>query len=443
MSSRSPLPVVTASPSVTWVARLFLLGVLLQRFSVPGVNSVPLLLPVVLLWIALALRRRIVEFDPTRVVLWGVAAVATGLTLVLQAAFSFSAVISASSWALVFTVSLPLVFRLNDRGAMSYREVLRRISTYGAVLAVGAILMPVLQLLGVAYRDYVAAVVPSSLLLDGYVISYPYTYGSPIFRSNAFIGLEPSFVSFQLGVALLAGVLVGRRTWVFLLTLGGLVSTAAGSGMLVVVVGLVVLLLWPRRRVLLRYLVPVSAGVLLLLSTPFGQSLFGRAAEGEDPQSSTYLRMIAPYQTLYGQWATDPIAGLLGRGAGASQRIVTQTGVVGLLVPTPAKIFFDYGLLAGGALAAFAVFCYLGGPSQSIATGLFVSLWSLQPGLTTILLTMNVVVLVSLWAPRDGPRLESTSDDLDDRAETERPPPAGEASARAPSRVAASSGAVS
>lgn len=67
---------------------------------------------------------------------------------------------------------------------------------------------------------------------------------------------------------------------------------------------------------------------------------------------------------------------------------------------TPIKIFYDYGLVAGAALAVMILICYAGGHSRSMALALLVSLWTLQPGTTSILVLLPVLVLVTWWSPR-------------------------------------------
>jgi hypothetical protein len=71
------------------------------------------------------------------------------------------------------------------------------------------------------------------------------------------------------------------------------------------------------------------------------------------------------------------------------------------------KIFFDYGVVAGLALAAFLLFMYLGGPSRAFAVTLGVSLWTLQPGTTTMVFVVAVPLLVTWWTPRTRQALET------------------------------------
>ena len=125
--------------------------------------------------------------------------------------------------------------------------------------------------------------------------------------------------------------------------------------------------------------------------------------------SSASLRAVEPYTALAPFVTAQGLVPFLGLGPGSSQVLVSATRIEGLLVPTPLKVFFDYGLLAGGALAVFLLACYRRSASRSLAVGLLVSLWSLQPGLTTTVLVLTVVVFVSLWAPQQGLQLEDVT----------------------------------
>ncbi|GAA4840697.1 hypothetical protein GCM10023201_33480 [Actinomycetospora corticicola] len=398
---------------------LFLLDVLLQRLAVPGL-PIALLLPVTLGWAVLAHRRRVVEIDATRLIWWALACGATGLMLLLQPLVVAGPLISIPSWALVVVTSLPFALRVRDRSVATYTRMLRGAETIGCWLAVGCLAMTGTQLLGVPYRDVLADVLPSTLLLTDFNNTYPYSYGSTLFRANAWIGLEPSFTSFQLGIALLASVLLRRSIWRTVLLVAGIASTAAGSGILLVAVGVFVLALYRRRMVLRRYVAPVVVLVGAVLATSFGQSLLGRSTEFSDPNSSTSLRAILPYDVLWPRWVAQTGVMLVGDGPGSSQVLATSTGIGGLLVPTPVKIFFDYGLLGGAVLAAFLLACYVRSPSVSIAVALLLSLWTVQPGLTTTALLLNAVIFVSLWVPRVEPPLEARPPTPRDEAPAEQ-----------------------
>lgn len=388
-----------AQATVRLVGGLFVACVVLQRFAVPGL-PVALILPVVLAGAGWGLLRGLLELDPRRLGLWLVMSAATATVVLAQTIVFDRAWVSVTSWALFMTVWAPFTLRLVDRRRETFLAVLRVVVATTAALAAACLLMTGSQYAGLAYRDWLAEAVPPALLLDDFVITYPISYGSPIYRSNAWIGLEPSMVSLLLGVGLVAALLVHSRTRVLVLLLAGMVAATSGSGFAIVVVALIVLVLSPARRVLRPHLAVASVVLVVSLASPMGRSILARLGEGGTQYSSTDLRTIAPYQYLWPSWISDLGGVLFGWGAGASQQAAEESGILGLLVPTPVKIFFDYGLLAGACVAAMIVVCYWGGHSRALGISLLVSLWTLQPGTTTMLVVMPVLFLVTWWSPR-------------------------------------------
>ena len=389
-----------------WVGVLFLLVVLLQRFALPGVPNLALLVPAVVVWAALALARRIAVVDRTRLLWWFAAATTTCFVMLIQDFAVAGAEISVTAWGLVMVVWLPFVLRLVENGPAAYLQSLRYVSLIATILAVLTIAMVGTQLMGIAYRDWFAAVVPADLQLGGFVLTYPLTYGSNILKGSAWIGLEPSMVSAQLGIGLLAALFVRARWWTVVVLILGLVATASGSGIVIVIVGVLVMLLHRCRQLLTKYALLGGVTVVLATLTPFGSLLLDRSSEFSSSGSSASLRAFEPYTVLFPRW-TEQLSGVLwGYGPGSSQRIVTDTNVLGLLVPSPAKVFFEYGLIAGVVLAAFLLGCYWGGPSRAMGLSLLVSLWLLQPGVTTMVIVAPLLAMVTLWSPRPGLPIE-------------------------------------
>jgi hypothetical protein len=411
--SPSVTPEVSSSQraSARYVAALFAASVLLQRFAVPGLAVIEVLTPIVLGWAAWGLYRGIMVIDRTRLVLWSTAAGVCALIVPLQILAVDDALVSVNSYALFLIVWLPGVLRLRDGSTGGYLFALRLIVRIASVLAVGCILMTVSQLAGLAYRDWLAVAVPPGFLLQDFVITYPMIYGSSLYRANAWIGLEPSIVSLQLGIGFMSAILT-RRRWPTLLVLsGGMVCSAAGSGMAIVALGVLVLLLHRHRDRILRYAPGALAALAMIWFAPWGVHIYSRLTEFSNPDSSTSLRGLLPYEYLWRFWVDQPAGVLFGHGPGSSQELVIQSRIVGLLVPTPVKIFFDYGVVAGLFLAAFLLFCYLGGPSRSLAVTLLFSLWLLQPGTTVMVIVVQVFLTVTWWSPRAAVVLESAPDD--------------------------------
>ena len=395
-----------AHDTLRFVTSIYVGVVLLQRFSVPN-QPVALLLPLAFVAAGWGLTRGLLEVDDRRLVAWAAASGVTALIIPVQSFLLGRDLISFTSWGLFMASWLPFVFRLVDRRMATYLSVLRAVVRISVVLAVVCVVMVVSQYAGLAYRDYFAEVVPAPLQLGGFVITYPIVYDSPIYRANAWIGLEPSMVSLQLGLGLVAGLLTGARLRSLAVLLAGMVAATSGSGFAILVVALVVLLLSPARTLLRRFALPGVLVVAAGLASPQGQSIAGRLGTGGGVDPSLGLRAISPYSYLWPQWSTDLSLILLGGGPGSSQRLVDRSGILGLLVPTPIKIFFDYGLIAGLVLAAFILVCFVGGPSRTLSLALLISLWTLQPGTTTMVVVIPVLLLVAWWSPRaDSPALE-------------------------------------
>jgi hypothetical protein len=393
-------PVVTAR----WVGGLFLCCVLLQRFAAS--NGISILVPIVLLWVIAAVYFGVAEIDPRRLLLCAAAIVFTGLGMLAQTAWVSNVSISVNSWALVLATYMPFVVRLVDRSRETYVLALGYIVRVGLGFAALCIVMMGSMLVGVPYSDVLAKSVPSSLLLHNYSITYPIAWESPIYKANGWIGLEPAVVSLQLGLALVAAVLLDRKVRTILVLAVAMICTVAGSGIELVLIALLVMLVLPRRNALRRCGPILAAAVGILLATPFGQLFLGRVTEADSPTASTSLRFGTAYTELWGPWTVDPITPLLGLGPGAAQRIVDGTGILGLLTPTAAKIFVEYGIIAGLVLAVFLISCYLDTPSRTLAIALFVSLWTVQASLSSTVLVSNVLILITLWSPRPGQPLD-------------------------------------
>ena len=380
----------------TWIAVLFALTFGLQRISVPGI-SIPVTVPIACLWVGLALLRGLVTIDPRRFVIWCLAAAASGVMVFPQLIFVASPFVSFNSWALWMVIWLPLVVRLRDRSRLAYLRTLRAVAHVGLGLAALSIAFIVSQLLGLEYYDWLAHVAPDNLLVHGYLTSYPITYGSPIFKSNGWVALEPSFMSFMIGVCLVAALVTRMSVVKVLVLVAGLLSTVAGSGMAVVAVYVVSLLLVGRIGNLRRYALPTLLLVGAFTTTIFGQAVSERVLEFGDPRSSTSLRTTEPYVQLWPFWVNDPVSVVIGQGPGSSAEIVRGLAIIGLLVPNTAKVLFDYGLVGGTGLIILMIFTYVRSPEPLFALSLAASMFLLQTASQPLVICS--IMLFAFWSP--------------------------------------------
>jgi hypothetical protein len=391
---------------VVWVTTLFVATFLLQRISVPGI-SIPVTLPLAVLWIALAWLRGVVTVDPTRLLIWMAAAGVSGAMVLPQLLFVASPYVSFNSWALWMVIWLPLVVRLQRRSRVDYVRTLRAVAHVGLGIAALSLLFLVLELLGIRYVDWVAEFVPQNLLVQDFNVTYPIAWGSTIYKSNAWLALEPSFLSFMLGACLLAALITRMSAFKAMLLLAGLLSTLAGSGLALVGGYLVGLVVVRRIGALRKYAVPSALLIVGYSMTGFAGSITQRVSEGGDSRSSTALRATEPYVQLWPHWVADPVGILVGQGAGSSAEIVRSLAIQGLLVPNVAKVLFDYGLIGGVALIILMIVTYLRGPEPLFALTLAGSMFVLQSASQPLVICS--VMLVTLWSPAVGPPLRAHS----------------------------------
>ena len=225
---RHAYPAASRDP-VTWVSWLFVLNFCLQRLSLPGI-SIPVTVPLTVLWLFAGWRVGVLAIEPRRTFLWLQAAGTSAFVVLPQSLLVSQLYISVNSWMFWIVIWLPACFMLVDRSQETFQRALRSVANIGVWLGGISTSFIVLQLVGVPYRDIVADLVPAQFLVAGFNTAYPFFYGSPMIKSNGWLALEPSFMSFTLGLCILAALLCGARTWKVAVAGIGMMCTVAGSG---------------------------------------------------------------------------------------------------------------------------------------------------------------------------------------------------------------------
>ena len=379
-----------------WGAALFLATFALQRIAVPGL-PVPITVPLAVGWLALAIVCGLVELNQVRTLLWLGAAGLSGLIVLVQVQLLANPFVSVNSWALWVVMWLPLVVQFRRRDQSTYLRFTRSIAHVGVGLSALSLVFMGSQLAGVRYSDWLATVVPHDLLVQGYIVSYPISYGSPLYKSNGWIALEPSFMSFFLGVAVVCALIAKVRVVQVLFLIAGLLSTVAGSGIAIVGVYLIALLVQGRIAELRRYLIPGAVTGVIFGFSVLGEAVLSRVTEAGDANSSTSLRTIEPYVQLWPYWVADPAGIVVGHGPGSSANVVEDLAILGLQVPTIAKLVFDYGLIAGFLLLALTASAYFRSPSTAFAITLAASMFLIQGAAQP--LAICTIVVLALWSP--------------------------------------------
>ncbi|MFZ1288208.1 MAG: hypothetical protein WAR57_14350 [Candidatus Phosphoribacter sp.] len=388
-------PRAAADPAV-WIAALFGLNFLLQRVSILPNMSISASTPLVLAWMFLAWRRGVVSIDTHRAALWFVSAGFSAVVILVQQALVEQAQISLTSWAYWVITWLPIIVTIPMATVEVYRRVARAVAYVGVGIAALSGLFVGSQFAGVPYRDYVADVLPDALEVQGFVVAYPIMWGSEIHKSNAWFALEPSFLSFTLGVTALCALVGRTRSWVFFASVAGVLSTFAGSGLLVLLVGVVGLALMGQIRKVRGPLLVGAFAAVLAWFTPVRESVYGRVTELGSNGSSSALRTIEPYLYLVPEWLKNPLGMAFGYGPSSSRVIIEGLSINGLQTPNIPKMVFDYGLLVGSVMVLVLVVAHWRSPYPALGLSLLVSFVTVQTAAPAMVNCS--FMLVTWWA---------------------------------------------
>ncbi len=365
---------------------LVVLLVLTHRLGVPvGGTTVSLAIPVVYGVLVVLLLRGRLRFNRVRAELFTVGI--TGCVLVTAVAMWRGGDPSIPSLMLVLALYAPWVLGFAvDRGSEVVQHAARTYVRVMVVLAAVGVVQFVSQLVGLwEYEDLVKEFVPPELLVQGFNNSIPLVYGSSVYKSNAFVLLEPSFLSQYCALAVIAGLMVRVPAWQSLVLVAGLASAVSGTGIILLVVGLVIMLVRAPRRIGPGVVMSLATGLLLVLLSPVAPLLLDRTGEVSQPSSSGYGRFVAPYVETARGLDGDTWRYVIGAGPGTVERLLpSRADGIGndVLYSVVPKLLFEYGLFVGGLFALFLVFGMLNGAPWRVVPGtLLVMTFVLSGGL--------------------------------------------------------------
>ncbi|SEP21363.1 hypothetical protein [Trujillonella endophytica] len=316
---------------------------LFQRLAVPlGEQQLSLTIPFVLAMLAVGLVSGEFRVEAARLRVFALmAAVAVACTighLVLGGAPSLlSVVLFLALYALVGVSA-----DLTAQGLATVERVFLGLMTIAAVVSIGQM---VAQLTGVPYEDYLAGIVPADLLLEGYNTADPIAYGDPLYRSNGIVFLEPSFLSLFLGLAVALALYRGAGVLQVTVLLVGMVPPLAGSGFVVLVPALVLMLFGAQRRHLVAALPAIAIALVVATLTPLGERYLERSTEASDPRTSSSARLVQPYELLLPPAVEDTPRAIVGHGAGAADDYLIDIGKLDATAPVVPKVLYEYGIL--------------------------------------------------------------------------------------------------
>ncbi len=332
---------------VLWVFLIIALGTTVFQkigFGSAPDGIVPLVIPMTFLatLIGLAFARPV--FDTGRVSLYFLFVVVSGLTTTL-----FATNYSINSFALYAILYLPLVvaFRVSEA---TYRQCMNAFSSLMVAAVAILIVQHLVQLsIGWQYWPNLDQLLPPSLLIPNFNYVQPIVWGMNYMKPNGIFFLEVSFLSQFIALALGVELVLFRRWWRVALFLAAVFMTFAGTGLLLLLLTIPVLI----GRVSIRNMILATAGfaIIGLLAWWLGwvDLVSHRFDEFNRSGASANMRFVEPYNRLVA-FASDPHSLYSGIGAGQIEKALNfQWWPI-------TKAILEYGIVPG--LLFYAFFLY-------------------------------------------------------------------------------------
>lgn len=403
-----PTPTGLLRPANILIAALVLI-LLLQRLVVPvGANPVQLTIAVAYAALVLLLLTRQATVDRVRAELFGLVVVASLVVTTVAAALGSAPTVT--SLGLFLILYLSWIFRMKPGHTTTLAIVARGfVWTMVGFAAVGIVQL-VSQFAGVwTYTDYVREILGNTYVDASFNSNIPLVYGSAVYKANAFVFLEPSFLSQFCALGALTAVVLRAPTWQVLVLVAGVFSAVSGTGILLLLVGS--LLIVTRASWLVRpgHLVGLGVAAAGVLISPVAPLLLRRIDETSQVGSSGYLRFVQPYLEVAEALAEEPARFLMGFGAGSVDRMLTsgRQGGEPVVYTIAPKLLFEYGLLAGGLAVLFIVVALLDRGSWRVVPGAVLFMIFVLSG--SLLQPHTVFVawlLTGLWTGQPDPRVD-------------------------------------
>jgi hypothetical protein len=337
---------------------------LVLKLSIPplgerGISISLLLLPVVAL---LGFAIRALGIDATRLAIF---LLLTGALSVISL-FGVAA-FSISSMAMFAVVHLPFIFAAKsttEGAAHPDLEAWNRVATsihgwflnLALVLGLCGIAQFFLQtVIDARFLFPIENFVPSSFVVQHFNSQGVVEYGSQTYRANGVFLPEPSFFSQLMGIAIILELSLGGR-WHRLAVYGvALLTTGAGTGVMILAACMPLFILQRRRWDLLLVAVAGVAVVGALGESSYVGHFASRTGEFTAVGSSAFARFIGGFY-LFDQFLwDDPWRTLFGFGAGSFSELASRAHYAVAEMPL-FKMVLEFGLI--GALLYFLVLGY-------------------------------------------------------------------------------------
>jgi hypothetical protein len=238
--------------------------------------------------------------------------------------------------------------------------------------------------------------VPDSFLELQYNYVDPTDFLPGFYKSNGFFLPEPSIFGQLMGLALITEINFYRPSYRLLIIGLGLFVSFSGSGAVLCLV-FIPLLLLKRGNPSLLLLGAVFAVILLIYSgSPYLSPYLDRFGEFGSTYSSGFARFLSPFYLFNDFIFTSIRNTLFGRGPGAIKAFFNNY-YVEVHDPTWGKLFFEYGLVGTLPFALFIICSFFAdAPSKWLAGALFLN-WLVLGGYLLSAPIACLILPLTMW----------------------------------------------
>ena len=259
---------------------------------------------------------------------------------------------SLNSLLYLLAFYLPIIFIYKNNE--NFRFLLSIFQVCIMIISLVGILQFMLQLVGGGFIDPFEAV-PPKYMMENYNTHIPIMYGASLFKSNGIFMLEPSFYSKFIATAIVIEFVFFKRMKVIFLFILGYLFSFSGTGLIILVVAAFPILRLLGIKQVIVILILALVPTYFFFESGYGEVMMGRTGEFTSPESSAYIRFVAPYLAYYEFLKVSTLQViLLGSGPGTLESfsgILYSFNVDSALrlahENAYIKLLIEYGLLGG------------------------------------------------------------------------------------------------
>jgi len=302
---------------------------------------------------------------------------------------------SVNSVLLMLTIYIPFIFVI-DVGETTYRNMINIF--LNVMIGVGVIVLAqhVMQLM-FTWRSWpnLDKIIPDSYRFHGFIYIQPIKFGSQYMKPNGIFFLEVSYVSEWTATALALELVYFRRFWRMAFYSIIILSLFAGTGVLLLLITLPVLLTRLSRRTIAAVAIIFVVVSLFAAKIHWYSQVQQRFGEYHNQQSSANKRFVEPFVVLM-DFIGHKDAVFIGEGPGNGSKENFDFWWV------PTKVSFEYGIMSALSFTAFLIYVlFYKAPSQRIAFLLFV-LFNFMGGFIVPIYPFLLFLIGGMFRVHDG-----------------------------------------